>query len=65
MAKSVSKSEAVAAINSTVALQVLLEKIDRNESASSKQLKIKRLIGEIQKQVKDDRDILIVSVKEK
>jgi hypothetical protein len=65
MAKSVSKSEAVIAINSTDALQVLLEKIDRNESASSKQIKLNRLISEIQKQVKDERDIVIVSVKVK
>jgi hypothetical protein len=65
MAKSVSKSEALTAINSTDALQVLLEKIDRNESSSSKQIKLNRLISEIQKQIKDERDILIVSVKAK
>ncbi len=65
MAKSVSKSEAVTAINSTDALQVLLEKIDRNESSSSKQIKMNRLISEIQKQIKDERDIVIVSVKAK
>jgi hypothetical protein len=65
MAKSVSKSEAVIAINSTDALQVLLEKIDRNESSSSKQIKINRFISEIQKQIKDERDIVIVSVKVK
>ena len=65
MAKSVSKSEAVTAINSTDALQVLLEKIDRNESSSSKQIKINRFISEIQKQIKDERDIVIVSVKVK
>ena len=65
MARSVSKSEAVTAISSTDALQVLLEKIDRKESSSSKQIKVNRLINEIQKQIKDERDILIVSVKVK
>jgi hypothetical protein len=65
MSKSVSKSEAVKAINSVEALEVLLETIDRNESTSSKQTKVNRLISDIRKQVKEDRDLIIVSVMEK
>lgn len=65
MAKSVSKSDALKAISSTDALQVLLETIDRNESKSSKQAKVNRFINEMQKQIKDERDLVIVSVKVK
>jgi hypothetical protein len=65
MSKSVSKSEAVKTINSVEALEVLLETIDRNESTSSKQTKVNRLISDIRKQVKEDRDLIIVSVMEK
>jgi hypothetical protein len=65
MAKSVSKSEAVKAISSADALKVLLETIDRNESTSSKQAKVNRFINEIQKQIKDERDLVMVSVKVK
>lgn len=65
MAKSVSKSEAVKAINTTDALEVLLETIDRNESSASKQAKVTRFISDIQKQIKDERDLVLVTVKVK
>ena len=63
MTKSTSKSEAVRAINSADALEVLLENINRNESASSKQIKVSRFISDLQKQIKDERDVILVAVK--
>jgi hypothetical protein len=65
MAKAVSKSEAVKAINSVEALEVLLETIDRNESTSSKQTKVNKLINDIRKQVKEERDLLLLAIKVK
>ena len=65
MAKSVSKSEAIKTINATDALEVLLEVIDRNETASSKQTKVNRFLNDIQKQIKDDRDVILIAVKVK
>ena len=65
MSKSVSKSEAVKVINSLDALEVLLENIDRNETASSKQTKLNRLISAIKNQIKEERGVTIISVKVK
>ena len=65
MAKSVSKSEAIKEINQSEALEVILEKIDRSESTSSKQSKISKFLSAIQKQVKDERDVILISVKVK
>lgn len=65
MPKSISKSEAVKAINNADALEVLLENIDRNETSSSKKTKVNRFINHIQKQVKDDRDVILIAVKVK
>ncbi len=65
MAKSVSKSEAVKLLNSKDALEVLLETVDRNETISSKQSKVNRFISDFQKQIKDERDVVLVAVKVK
>jgi hypothetical protein len=65
MSKSASKSEAVRAINSADALEVLIENIDRNEATSSKQTKVNRFISDIQKQIKDERDVILIAVKVK
>ena len=65
MSKSISKSEAVKAISNADALEVLLENIDRNETASSKQTKVSRFISDIQKQIKDERDVILIAVKVK
>jgi hypothetical protein len=65
MSKSTSKSEAVRAINSADALEVLLENIDRDEAASSKQIKVSRFISDLQKQIKDERDVILIAVKVK
>jgi hypothetical protein len=65
MAKSVSKSEVIKLITKTEALEVLLETIDRNESSASKQAKVTRFVSDIQKQIKDERDLVLVAVKVK
>ena len=65
MAKSVSKSEAIKTITETEPLEVVLEIIDRNETTSSKQAKVSRFINDIQKQIKEERDVILIAVKEK
>jgi hypothetical protein len=65
MAKSVSKSEAIKAINSVDALEVLLESIDRNENTSSKRTKINQFNNEVQKQIKDERNVILIALKVK
>jgi hypothetical protein len=65
MSKSISKSEVVKIINATDALEVLIQIIDRNESISSKQIKLSRFLGDVQKQVKEERDVILLSVKVK
>lgn len=63
MPKSVSKSDAVKLINSVDTLDIQLEVIDRDETMPSKMRKINRFIAEINKHVKDERDVILVSVK--
>ena len=65
MSKLVSKPEAVRVINSADALEVLLESIYRNDTSSSKQTKVNRFINDIQKQIKDERDVILIAVKVK
>jgi hypothetical protein len=62
MSKSISKSEAVKIINSVEALEVLIQSIDRNETTSSKQTKLNRYIDDIKKQIKSERDLILISV---
>jgi len=65
MSKSVSKSDAVRVINAADALEVLLQTIDRNEATSSKQTNLNRFINDVQKQVKDERDVILIAIKVK
>jgi hypothetical protein len=65
MSKTVSKSEVIKIINATDALEVLLQTIDRNETTSSKQTKLNRFINDIQKQIKDERDVILIAIKVK
>lgn len=65
MAKAISKSEAIKSINAVEALEVLLEKIDRNETTSSKNTKVNRFAYDILKQIKDDRDVILIAIKVK
>jgi hypothetical protein len=63
MSKSVSKSELTKIINAAEALEILVQGIDRNETTSSKQSKVNRFINDIQKQLRDERDLVLISVK--
>jgi hypothetical protein len=63
MAKSVSKSDTVKLINSVETLDIKIEVIDRDETTPSKMTKINRFIAELNKHVKDERDVVMVSVK--
>jgi hypothetical protein len=65
MSKTVSKSEVVRLINATDALEVLLQTIDRNETTPSKQTKVNRFINDVQKQIKDERDVILIAIKVK
>jgi hypothetical protein len=65
MPKSVSKSDAVKLIQSVEPLDIKIEVIDRNETVPSKMTKINRFIAEINKQVRDERSVIMVSVKVK
>lgn len=50
-------------INSVDALDIQLEVIDRDETLPSKLRKINRFVAEINKHVKDERDVILVTVK--
>ena len=63
--KRISKAEAVKAINSVDALEIIFEEISRNDTNTNKQSQLRRFSAEVQKQVKDDRDILLIAVKVK
>ena len=65
MAKKVSKAEAIKTISEIEPLEIILERIGRNETVPSKNAKLNRLINEISKQIKEERDITICSVKAK
>jgi hypothetical protein len=63
MAKIISKSELIKILNQVDSLEVLIETIDRNETVPSKQTKITRFVNLIQKQVKDSRDQILLTIK--
>lgn len=61
--KKISKADAVKEINSTDALEIISESIERSESAGSKQSKLNRFVAAIKKQIDDQRDLKIYSIK--
>ena len=65
MSKSVSKTDATKLINSVEALEILVQTIDRNETTSSKQSKVNRFINDVQKQLKEERDVILITLKVK
>lgn len=65
MPKRISKTDATKIIKVTDALEVLFEAINRADTPSSKQSALSRFIQEVQKQFKDERDVLLFSVKVK
>ncbi len=65
MAKIISKTEVTKKISQTEELEILSEEIDRNESSSAKQSKLSKFSSAVQKQVKDERDVILISIKVK
>jgi hypothetical protein len=63
--KRTSKAEAVKAINNVDALEVILEEISRTDTSTNKQSQLRRFSTEVQKQINDERDILLIAVKVK
>lgn len=63
--KRVSKSEAAKVINNTEPLEIILEEINRNDTTPNKQSQLRRFNAEVQKQIKNDRDVLLIAVKVK
>ena len=61
--KRVSKVDAEKALRESNALEIIIEEISRSDTASNKQSQISRFTAEVQKQVKDDRDVLLIAVK--
>lgn len=65
MPKRISKSDAAKIIKETDALEVLFEAINRADTTSSKQSALNRFVSAVQKQIKDERDIKLISIKVK
>ncbi len=65
MVKVISKSDVIKILNQIEPLEILQEAIDRNETVPSKQTKISRFINSIQKQIKDERDVILLAIKVK
>jgi len=63
MSKSISKTEATKIIKEVEALEFLIQTIDRNETNSSKQSRVNRFINDVQRQLKDDRDVILLGIK--
>lgn len=65
MSKRISKADAVKVIKETDALEVLFHEIDRADDTSAKQSALNRFMSEVQKQIKDQRNVKLFSVKVK
>lgn len=65
MSKRISKNDALKIIKETDALEVVFHEVDRAGDISSKQSALNKFISEVQKQIKDQRDVKLFSVKVK
>ena len=63
--KRVSKADVIKAINSVDALEIIFEEIRRSDTTPNKQSQLRRFNAEVQKQITDDRDVLLIAVKVK
>ena len=63
--KRVSKADVIKAINSVDILEIILEEISRSDIAANKQSQLRRFNAEVQKQINDERDVLLIAVKVK
>lgn len=65
MSKRISKGDAVRLIKETDALEVIFHEIDRADDSAAKQSALSKFISEVQKQIKDQRNVKLFSVKVK
>lgn len=65
MSKRISKSDAEKAIKDADALEVVFQEIERTDQTSVKQTSLNKFVDEVKKQIKDERNILLYSVKVK
>ena len=65
MSKKISTKDASTDIADTDALEVVFEEIDRADNISSKQTALNRFVTEVKKQINDQRNVKLYSVKVK
>lgn len=65
MPKKISKTEAIKSIDKSDALEVITETINRSETTSNKQRKLREFSYSVQRQVLDERDVILIAVKVK
>lgn len=63
--KRVSKADAIKALNNVDALEIILEEISRSDTDANKQSQLRRFNAEVQKQMNDERDVLLIAIKNK
>ena len=61
--KRVSKLEAERAVRDADALEIVTEQINRSDTASAKIILLSRFSTEVQKLIKEERDIFLIAVK--
>lgn len=61
--KRVSKLEAERLLKETDPLEIVIEEINRSDTASAKIILLSRFSAEVQKLIKEERDILLIAVK--
>lgn len=65
MSRRISKSDAEKAIKDADALEVIFQEIDRADQTSTKQTALNKFVEEVKKQIKDQRNVMLFSVKVK
>jgi hypothetical protein len=61
--KRVSQLEAERTLKDADALEIITEQINRSDTASAKIMLLSRFSAEVQKLIKEERDILLIAVK--
>ncbi|MGI6525354.1 MAG: hypothetical protein ACOX2O_08735 [Bdellovibrionota bacterium] len=65
MSKRISKSDALRILNAADALEVIQETVDRKETSAAKKSKLNRFAADVQKQINEERDVILISIKVK
>lgn len=65
MIKNISKRDLLKKIENSEPLEILIEEIDRSSSDSKKNSKLSSYIRGVKSQIKDQRDVILVSIKVK